>query len=56
MYRIWLLFDPRQTLIGLAVFLFGLAIVIHLMLLSTQRFNWLDGPNRGAATQNSALP
>lgn len=55
MHRIWLLFDPRQTLIGLFVFLFGLAIVIHLMLLSTQRFNWLDGP-RGATTQNSALP
>jgi light-harvesting complex 1 alpha chain len=30
--------------------------VIHFVLLSTQRFNWLDGPNRGAATQNSALP
>jgi len=55
MYKIWMLFDPRQTLVGLAVFLFGLAIVIHFVLLSTQRFNWLDGPNRGAV-QNSALP
>lgn len=55
MYRIWQLFDPRQALIGLFVFLFGLAIVIHLMLLSTQRFNWIDAPKAGAA-QNSALP
>ncbi|MBC8069534.1 MAG: light-harvesting protein [Deltaproteobacteria bacterium] len=55
MYRIWLLFDPKQSLIGLFVFLFGLAIVIHLILLSTQRFNWLDAPRAGA-TQNSALP
>lgn len=56
MYRIWQLFDPRQTLVGLAVFLFGLAIVIHFVLLSTQRFNWLDGPRGGAASENSALP
>ncbi|MEM9461615.1 MAG: light-harvesting antenna LH1, alpha subunit [Myxococcota bacterium] len=54
MHRIWLLFDPKQALIGLFVFLFGLAIVIHFVLLSTARFNWLDGPT--AAIENSALP
>lgn len=54
MHRIWLLFDPKQALIGLFVFLFGLAIVIHFLLLSTQRFNWLDGPKAGV--ENSALP
>ncbi|MEX1362092.1 MAG: light-harvesting antenna LH1, alpha subunit [Nannocystaceae bacterium] len=54
MHRIWLVFDPRQALVALAVFLFGLAIVIHLLLLSTQRFNWLDGPR--ASVENSALP
>jgi len=26
------------------VFLFALALVIHFVLLSTDRFNWLDGP------------
>lgn len=56
MHRLWLLFDPRQALIGLAVFLFGLAIVIHLILLSTNRFNWLDGAKVGAKVENSALP
>jgi hypothetical protein len=40
MWRIWLLFDPRRALIMLFVFLFGLAIVIHFILLSTDRFNW----------------
>lgn len=54
MYKLWLLFDPRQALVGLAIFLFGLAVVIHLVLLSTQRFNWLDGAK--AAVENSALP
>ncbi len=44
MWRIWLLFDPRRALIGLAGFLFILAIVIHFILLSTDRFNWIEGP------------
>jgi len=43
MYRIWLLFDPRRALVGLFAFLFILAIVIHFILLSTDRFNWLEG-------------
>jgi light-harvesting complex 1 alpha chain len=47
MWRIWLLFDPRRALIMLFTFLFGLAIVIHFILLSTDRFNWLDGPPQG---------
>lgn len=46
MYRIWLLFDPRRALVGLFVFLLVLALVIHFILLSTDRFNWLDGPHR----------
>jgi light-harvesting complex 1 alpha chain len=44
MWRIWLVFDPRRTLIALAAFLFVLALVIHFILLSTNRFNWLEGP------------
>jgi light-harvesting complex 1 alpha chain len=58
MWRIWLLFDPRRTLIALFTFLFGVAIVIHFILLSTDRFNWLDGPGRatGAAGQMSPMP
>jgi light-harvesting complex 1 alpha chain len=47
MWRLWLLFDPRRALILLFTFLFGLAIVIHFILLSTDRFNWLDGPRKG---------
>ncbi|MBK8211252.1 MAG: light-harvesting protein [Rhodospirillales bacterium] len=44
MWRIWLLFDPRRTLVALFVFLFTLALLIHFILLSTDRFNWLEGP------------
>lgn len=44
MWRIWLMFDPRRALVGLAAFLFILAIVIHFIVLSTDRFNWIEGP------------
>jgi len=44
MWRIWQLFDPRRTLIALFTFLFVLAILIHFILLSTDRFNWIEGP------------
>jgi light-harvesting complex 1 alpha chain len=43
MWRLWLIFDPRRTLVALFVFLFVLALLIHFILLSTNRFNWLDG-------------
>lgn len=52
MHRVWLMFDPRRTLIALFTFLFALALLIHFILLSTDRFNWLEGPRntRAAAT------
>ena len=58
MWRIWLLFDPRRALVALATFLFALALVIHFILLSTNTFNWLDGPNAAQTQmmQNAPLP
>ncbi len=59
MWRIWLLFDPRRTLVALFVFLFVLALLIHFILLSTDRFNWLEGPHKHgvvAAQQASPMP
>ena len=44
MWRIWTLFDPRRALVALAIFLFTLAWLIHFILLSTNRFNWIEGP------------
>ncbi len=54
MWKLWLLFDPRRTLIAMATFLFGLAVLIHFILLSTDRFNWIEGP-RAAAAKTSAI-
>lgn len=56
MFRVWLLFDPRRILVALSIFLFVLAILIHFILLSTDRFNWLEGPHSGVVMQNSAMP
>jgi light-harvesting complex 1 alpha chain len=58
MWRVWLLFDPRRALIALFTFLFVLALVIHFILLSTDRFNWLGGHSGPSATPQhmSMLP
>jgi light-harvesting complex 1 alpha chain len=53
----WLLFDPRRSLIVLFVFLFVLALLIHFILLSTDRFNWLEGPKaKVSAAQMAPAP
>jgi light-harvesting complex 1 alpha chain len=56
MYKIWLLFDPRRALVALFVFLFVLALLIHFVLLSTDRFNWLDGGKSARAAQATSMP
>ena len=43
MWRVWMVFDPRKVLVVQGVFLFGLAVMIHFVLLSTERFNWFEG-------------
>ncbi len=55
MWKIWLLFDPRRILIALGTFLFGLAVLIHFILLSTDRFNWLDGGKSAKAVKAAVV-
>ncbi len=57
MWRIWRLFDPLRAMVVQGAFLFGLAAMIHLVLLSTNKFNWLDGPKKATvAAQNAPMP
>jgi light-harvesting complex 1 alpha chain len=49
MWKIWQTFNPQRIMTALAVFLFTLAILIHFILLSTDRYNWLDGAEPTAA-------
>ena len=51
-YKIWLVFDPRRVFVFQAIFLFGLAVLIHFIVLSTDRFNWFEG--NPAATKAAA--
>lgn len=51
MWRAWQTFNPRVALVGLHVFLAVLAFTIHFILLSTDTYNWLDGPNARATAQ-----
>ena len=46
-YKIWLVFDPRRVFVAQGVFLFLLAVMIHLVLLSHDGFNWFE-LSRGA--------
>jgi light-harvesting complex 1 alpha chain len=55
MHRLWLYVDPRKAMVGQAVFLFGLAALIHLILLSSNRYNWIEiGGNASTATTAAA--
>jgi light-harvesting complex 1 alpha chain len=56
MWRVWKIFDPRRSLIALFVFLFALAIVIHFILLSTDRFNWIEGPQASLMLDQDMSP
>jgi len=61
MWKIWLLFDVRRVMVGLHVGLAVLAFTIHFILLSTDRYNWLErAPGvpapAAAAVESSELP
>ncbi|MBK1694843.1 light-harvesting protein [Chromatium weissei] len=52
-WKIWLLIDPRRVLIALFVFLVVLALAIHMILLSTTDFNWLEDGVPAASVQQA---
>jgi light-harvesting complex 1 alpha chain len=41
-YKIWQVFDPRRVFVAQGVFLFLLAAMIHLVLLSNPHTNWFN--------------
>ena len=50
-YKVWLIFDPRKAMIGIFAFLIVLALLIHMILLSTEDFNWLASVEPAAVVQ-----
>lgn len=53
LYKMWQGFDPRRLMVDIFAFMFALALVIHFILLSTTRYNWLD-PDGNAAKVSTA--
>lgn len=49
MHRLWLLYDPRRVMVGLAGFLGVLALLIHFILLSSSRYSWIENGTLSAA-------
>jgi light-harvesting complex 1 alpha chain len=57
MWRLWMIFDPRRTLVALAIFLFVLAFLLHFIMISTDRYGvetWWNGPPQVAAALAAA--
>lgn len=53
MFRIWQMIHPMRALTFLYIFLALLALTIHFILLSTDRYNWLQAP--GATSQSMVI-
>jgi light-harvesting complex 1 alpha chain len=51
MWKLWLLFDPRRILVALGTFLAILAFGIHFLLLSTDKYGWLEGVKKMPSAQ-----
>ncbi|MEA3638483.1 MAG: light-harvesting antenna LH1, alpha subunit [Lamprobacter sp.] len=55
LYKIWLLVQPTTALTALGVFLIVLGLAIHMILLSTNDFNWLEDGIPAVSAQASAV-
>lgn len=42
LYKVWLIFPPRLVVPAMFAGLAIVALIIHTLLLSTDRFNWLE--------------
>jgi light-harvesting complex 1 alpha chain len=51
-----MIFDPRRTLVALFAFLFVLALLIHFILLSTEKYNWIEGSVESSTTMSDLAP
>ncbi|MTW22140.1 light-harvesting antenna LH1, alpha subunit [Allochromatium palmeri] len=51
LWKIWLLVDPRRILVAIFAFLIVLGLAIHMILLSTAEFNWLEDGVPAATVQ-----
>jgi light-harvesting complex 1 alpha chain len=41
-WKYWAVLDPRTVMVGTVVWLGVLAVLIHVLVLATSRYNWFD--------------
>ena len=56
LWKIWLIMDPRRILLAVFIFLTVLGLAIHMILLSTKDFNWLEDGAPAKSVQVQATP
>lgn len=54
-YKVWLVFDPRRVFVAQGVFLFLLAVMIHLVILSHEGLNWFELTGARELAQREAV-
>ena len=55
MYRLWLIFDPRRVMIAMTLFLAVLALTLHFIMLSTAKYNWIEGSAASASVASAQM-
>ena len=53
MHKIWMMYNPARAGVALVAFLAILAFTIHFILLSSDYFNWIEGPPTASAVPMS---
>jgi light-harvesting complex 1 alpha chain len=56
LYKIWTLINPGVALIAIFAFLTVLGLAIHMILLSTTDFNWLEDGIPASSSVEVAAP
>ena len=58
MWKIWLIFDPRRALIALFIFVFGMVMLLHFIVLSSSPYygGFLGWGGSSTVQQMSAMP
>ena len=51
-----MIFDPRRVLVAQGIFLFSVAVLIHFVLLSSEKYNWLVEFDAAPHNYAQALP
>ena len=56
MWRLWLLFDPRRTLVVMAIFVFAMVMLLHFIVLSNPYWGGFLGWGVTTTTSQLAAP